>query len=265
MSEQLIMAVDVGNTNTVVGIFDNTDDLNIQEHWRTVTIRERTSDELGIFLRGFLHSSSIEARQIKGFIYSSVVPPFNPIVERMAQDYFYCEPIRIVNDMPLPIEIVYPRIYEIGADRIVNAVAAHQMFSGDLIVVDMGTATTFCLIKDGKYFGGSIAPGLKLSMEALTRNTAQLPTIEFKKPECGVIADSTIHAMQSGFFFGWTGLLREIMNEIEKEYPGNYKRIATGGLSALIKKERPELFHVVDPLLTLKGLKIIYQHQWRKK
>ena len=259
--KEYILAVDIGNTNTVFGLFENTVDVEIQKDWRTVTRRDRTSDELGIFLLGFLQSSGIQSSQIKGFVYSSVVPSFNPIVERMAADYFSSVPLRVRYDN-IPLKIDYPRPEEIGADRLVNAVAADRMFPGNQIVVDLGTATTFCVVHEGTYLGGSIAPGLKLSMEALFRNTAQLFPVEFSRPACGVISDSTRTAIQAGFFFGWVGLLRGILEEIHKTYPGKkYHAIATGGLSAMIHREVPEIFEAVDPLLTLRGLKLIYQSQ----
>ncbi len=253
-----VLAVDIGNTNTVFGLFEDTDDFEIQKDWRTVTRRDRTSDELGIFLLGFLQSSGIDPARIKGFVYSSVVPSFNPIVERMASDYFRSIPLRVRHDN-IPLAIDYPRPEEIGADRLVNAVASNRMFGGNQIVVDLGTATTFCVVHEGHYLGGSIAPGLKLSMEALFRNTAQLFPVEFSRPS-SVIADSTRTAIQAGFFFGWVGLLRGILDEIYHTFPGKkYHTIATGGLAALIHREVPELFETVDPLLTLRGLKVIYR------
>ncbi len=259
-TEKRILGVDIGNTNTVFGLFETGEGYDIIRHWRTVTVRERTSDELGIYLIGFLQSAGIDAKSISGFIFSSVVPSFNPIVERMAHDYFQSDATRVHFEMKLPFRISYPRPFEIGADRLVNAAAVSILYPGNSIIIDMGTATTFCLMVDGVYRGGSIAPGLKLSMEALTRNTAQLPPIEFSKPPGGVLGDSTVHALQSGFFYGWVGLLREIIKEMKNSQPGAaFQTIATGGLSSLIHKESPELFDIVDPLLTLRGLKILYQ------
>ncbi|MBI3394299.1 MAG: type III pantothenate kinase [Spirochaetia bacterium] len=260
-----ILAVDIGNTNTVFGLFDPDDGLEIRYHWRTVTRRDRTSDELGIFLIGFLHATKVDPKSIQGFIYSSVVPPFNPIVERMALDYFGVEAIRVTHDMGLPITIDYPRPFEIGADRLVNAVAADKLYGGDLIVVDLGTATTFCVVENGHYIGGTIAPGIKLSMEALHRNTAQLPSIEFARPASGVVATSTVEAIQAGFFFGWIGLLRGILDETKRSRGRAYKTIATGGLSNLIQKEAGDLFDVVDVHLTLRGLKMIYLSLGKKQ
>lgn len=255
------MGLDVGNTNTVVGLFrPDGDTYDIEYNWRTVTQRNRTSDELGLYLRGFLLSAGVSPESIRGFIYSSVVPSFNPIVERMAVDYFHSDPVRIRYDMGLPITISYPRPYEIGADRLVNAVAGMVIYGGDLIIVDLGTATTFCILHENEYVGGVIAPGLKMSMEALSRNTAQLPPVEFARPSGGILGSSTVESIQSGFFFGWVGLIREIIGELKKSHPEkSYRVVATGGLSSMIHRESPELFHDVDAFLTLRGLKVIYQ------
>ncbi len=254
-----ILGVDIGNTNTVFGLFDADGQGEVRSHWRTVTRLERTSDELGIFLLGFLQSGQHDPARVGGFIYSSVVPNFNPIVARMARDYFHCEPYSVTHEN-VPLTFSYPRPFEIGADRLVNAVAAARLYGGDSIVVDLGTATTFCVLHGNDYLGGAIAPGLKLSMDTLSRKTAQLPPIEFARPPCGVIGDSTIHALQSGFFFGWVGLLRGIIEEVRATQPKrSYRVIGTGGLSALIHREVPEVFDVVDPMLTLRGLQILFR------
>ena len=258
------LAVDIGNTNTVFGLCLESSG-EILKSWRTVTHRDRTSDELGIFLKGFLQSAGIEAMDVGYFIYSSVVPSFNPIVEKMVRDYYHTEPLKVHYELPLPIEFVYPRPYEIGPDRIVNAIAASKMYGGDLIVIDLGTATTFCLMHGSQYMGGSIAPGLKLSMEALSRRAAMLPPIEFACPPGGVLGDSTMHSIQSGFFFGWIGLLREIIEQFRAREPDrSYRVIATGGLASLIHAERPDLFDEVDGLLTLRGLQMIHEHLNKK-
>lgn len=268
-----VLGVDVGNSNTVFGLFEDTaDGCRILHHWRTVTRRDRTSDELGIFLLGFLESMHIDPASIGGAIYSSVVPSFNPIVERMVRDYFDAEALRVDHESPLPIAVHYERPFEIGADRLVNATAAVALYgeagapaaggngSPDLICVDLGTATTFCVIHDRAFVGGSIAPGLKLAMETLSNRAAQLPPIEFRRPPSGVVGDSTIHALQAGFFFGWRGLLREIVEEVRRSEPKRtYRVVATGGLSTTFHAEAPGLFDYVDPLLTLKGLQIIYR------
>jgi len=255
-----ILGVDTGNTNTVFGLFAPDGDFEILHHWRTVSRRDRTSDELGIFLIGFLQTAGIAVESIGGFLYSSVVPSFNPIVERMARDYFHCSALRVSHDLSMGLEYDYPRPDEIGADRLVNAVAAHTLYGGDLIVIDMGTATTFCKLHGNRYQGGCIAPGLKLSIEALWRNTAQLPPVEFVRPEA-VTGHSTIKALQSGFYYGWIGLLKEVIAQLRAENPErSYRTVATGGLSALIQSDA-QIFDVVDSLLTLRGLKAIYGKQ----
>lgn len=258
--ESYILGVDIGNTNTVFGLFTAEEEGTILHHWRTATGKDRTSDELGVFLLSFLKTVSLEADQIRGFVYSSVVPSFNPVVERMAESYFRTKPVRVRHDA-IPLEISYPRPHEVGEDRLVNAVAARTLHGEkDAIIIDLGTATTFCVLHDGTYFGGVIAPGLALSMQALAGRTAQLPTVDFVRPPSGVIGDSTIHAIQSGFFFGWAGLLKEIIAEIRNAHPDRtYTVIATGGYAPLLHGEIPELFDLVDPLLTLRGLKAIYR------
>lgn len=254
-----LLTIDVGNTNTVFGLFEQN---NLLKSWRIVTKRDRTSDELGVYLNGFISSSGFEYTQIEGVIYSSVVPSFNPILDRMIEEYFHCNPIKVVYDMKLPLKYHYPRPFELGADRIVNAVAGIVLYEKNLIIIDLGTATTFCLIKDGYYEGGVIAPGLKMSMEVLHNRTALLPLVEFAKPPCGILADSTIHSIQAGFFYGWVGLLKEIIKELKLRFSDtNFKVIGTGGLCGVIHKEVPTIFDIVDRDLTLKGLKVIYDYQ----
>jgi len=259
----LILGVDVGNTHTVFGLFDNSSGFEIIRDWRTHTRRERTSDELGIFLYGFLQSSKIDVERIRGFIYSSVVPSFNLALEKAAKEYFNCDPICVTHEI-VPLTVSYPRTYEIGADRLVNAVAADSIYGGDIIVIDMGTATTFCVISDGNYIGGAIAPGLNVSIESLAKNTAQLPPVKFERPPGGVIGDTTTRALQSGFYYGWIGMLQNIKKEIQKTgAEKHYKTIGTGGLSSILYREGNEgnnIFDEVDTHLTLRGLKIIYKH-----
>jgi len=253
-----VLGVDVGNTNTVFGLFENNDNREILYNWRTATHSERTSDELGIFLISFLQSAGISQKDIQGFIYSSVVPSFNSILENMAVRYFSRDPLR-AHAETVSLEIDYPNPREIGADRLVNAVAAKEYYGRDLIVIDLGTATTFCVIRNGIYCGGIIAPGLSLSMEALTGRTAQLPAVTFRKPP-NIIGKSTVNAMESGFFYSWKGMLSGIISEIKHENPEiQYRIAATGGFSELLNQEIPGLFDEVDSLLTLRGLKLIYR------
>ena len=255
MKEQ-ILVIDIGNTNTVFGVYAG-DELVF--HKRTVTHRDRTSDDLGLYLKGFLRESDISAENIRGAIYSSVVPQTNPITDRMLQDWIRVKPLRVTVESKLPFSIKYPRPYEIGADRLVNTAAVIKKGIKKCIIIDLGTATTFCVINDEpSYLGGVIAPGLKLSMDALTKNTAQLPPIIFHPPE-KILGDSTISSLQSGFFYGWVGLLENIISEIRKEYGQDYQVVATGGLVNSIDQAKPGIFNIIDPALTLDGLKYLYE------
>ena len=198
MAKDMLLVIDVGNTNTVFGVFYNGEE-EPKFHKRTVTRRDRTSDELGVFLKGFFKEENIDSNNISHAIYSSVVPGFNPIVSRMLEDWFKVDPISVTVNTKLPFTITYPRPFEIGADRLVNAAAVVKMYGGKNIIIDMGTATTFCVVNEkNEYIGGLIAPGLKIAMDSLIRNTAQLPPIVFQTPK-KVLGDSTIESLQSGF------------------------------------------------------------------
>ncbi len=260
-----ILGLDIGNSNTVIGLFADTKDFEILHHWRIVTKADSTADELGITLTNFLASSlKLSAQNINALIYSSVVPALSTSLHNMAKGYFPQSKVSQVSwDMGLGLEFDYPRPQEIGADRIVNACAVANIYGGDAIIVDLGTATTFCVLHDGcKYIGGCICPGLKLAMAALSDNTAQLPSFEFCFPSSGILGRSTVEALQSGFFFGWTGLIGEILRRIrEVDSQRKYRVIATGGLSSIIHQNIPSLFDEVDPLLTLRGLKCMYHSE----
>lgn len=257
MEKEYTLVVDVGNTNSVFGLFEKNSKDPIF-HKRTVTRRDRTSDELGLFLKGFLSQDKLDTVPITKAIYSSVVPSFNPIVERTLLDWFSVEPIQVNYQMVLPFGITYPRPFEIGADRLVNAAYFAVTYPGKkAIIVDLGTATTFCVMSDKPdYMGGVIAPGLKMSMDALTRNAAQLPPIVFE-PLKSILGDSTFQSLQSGFFYGWVGLLKGIINQIKKEYGEDHLVIGTGGLVSTIDAAQPGIFDEIDNNITLKGLKIL--------
>ncbi len=257
MSMHHTLVIDVGNTNSVFGLFHE-NDLEPIFHKRIVTRRDRTSDELGLFLKGFLEQENLRDTEIHAAIYSSVVPSFNPIVERMLNDWFHVNPVQVNYKINLPFQILYPRPFEIGADRLVNAayIAVH-LPGRKAIIVDLGTATTFCVLSErGEYLGGVIAPGLKISMDALTRNTAQLPPIVFEPPN-SVLGGSTIESLQSGFFYGWVGLLKGIIAEIKRKYGEDHFVVGTGGLVSTIHGACPGIFDEIDSHLTLKGLKIL--------
>ncbi|MDX1961386.1 MAG: type III pantothenate kinase [Leptospiraceae bacterium] len=253
-----LLVIDVGNTNTVFGVFER-GSIEPRFHKRTVTRTDRTSDELGVFLKGFFTEENYPASNIGKAIYSSVVPAFNPIVSRMLEDWFRVKPLNVHYQMKLPFTIKYARPYEIGADRLVNAAAIVKNYPGKNIIIDMGTATTFCVLNErNEYLGGVIGPGLKLSMESLIRNTAQLPPIIFQTPD-KILGDSTIESLQSGFFYGWVGLLSGIIQAIKRYYGADYRVIGTGGLVSTIHSAQNGIFDIIEPFLTLKGLQIIHE------
>lgn len=247
-----LLVVDVGNTNIVLGVYKNE---SLVSSWRLATARERTSDEYGILARQLVgdafHSS------LEGAIVSSVVPPLNSAVGAMLQKYFSVDPLFVEPGIKTGIAVHTDNPLEVGADRIVNCVAAHHTYGGPTVIVDFGTATTFDLVTaDAKYVGGVIAPGLNISAEALFARAARLPRVDIRRPE-SVIGTNTVVNMQSGIYFGYLSLVDGILARMRKEVPELKHVVATGGLAALFKDES-EYIDEVDPELTLKGLKIIY-------
>lgn len=252
----MLFTIDVGNTNIVLGIYDK-DELKFS--YRMATDRTRSSDEIGFFFLQLLQNSGIDPAQIEDAVISSVVPPVMHSLENAVRKYLKKEPIIINSSTPLPMKILIDNPRELGADRIVNAIAAYELYGGPAIVIDFGTATTFCTInEDGNYLGGAIYPGLKISVDALVERTAKLPRIEIAKPD-NVIGKNTIQSMQSGIVYGYVGMVDYIVKKISKEIGADKIRvIATGGLSTLISAESETITHI-DRDLTLKGLKIIYE------
>lgn len=251
----MLFVVDVGNTHMVIGIFKED---KLQHSWRVSTDLKKTEDEFAMLFKNLLAESNLIYSDIKAVVISCVVPPLIWILVKMSEDYFHTQPI-IVNchlKLNIKIEIDYPE--EVGADRIANAVAAYALYGGPAIIIDYGTATTFCALDgEGTYKGGAIAPGLLISSHALFEKTAKLPEIELIKPRYA-IGKNTIQAMQSGVYLGQLGLTREIIERFKKELQGNPKVIATGGFGELIE-QGCSLIDKVDPFLTLRGLRIIYQ------
>jgi type III pantothenate kinase len=252
----MIFVLDTGNTNTVLGVFKQ--DKLIYE-WRIKTDRYKTEDEFGMLIKSLFDHKGISFNQFTGVIISSVVPPIMVALEKMCKVYFEIEPLIIGREDVNPyLTISYPHPEEIGADRIVNAVSAIEAFDVPLIIIDFGTATTFCYINENKeYMGGLIAPGIKVSMEALYDKASKLPKIEIQKPP-HVIGKSTVNAMQSGVFYGYIGQVDGIVGRIKKEVDQTPTVIATGGLASLLADDSTTIDYV-DPHLTLKGLYLIYQ------
>ncbi|MFD2628035.1 type III pantothenate kinase [Oceanobacillus kapialis] len=252
----MLFVLDVGNTNTVLGVFEQDE---LKHEWRIKTDRYKTEDEFGMLIKSLFDHKGIAFSDIHGVIISSVVPPIMFALERMCRLYFHQEPVVIGKDeVQSYLKMKYPNPKEIGADRVVNAVGAIAEYKAPLIVIDFGTATTYCYInKDEEYEGGVISPGINVSMEALYSKASKLPKIEIVPPD-NVVGTSTVGAMQSGVFYGYVGQVDGIVKRIEQQNNISATVIATGGLASLISDASETIDHV-DSHLTLKGLYLIYQ------
>ena len=227
------------------------------DHWRVSTNRLRTTDEYGVLIRNLFYLNGVNSDEIDAIIISSVVPPVMPTLERMCQRYFGLTPLIIGPGVKTGMDIKYDNPREVGADRIVNAVAAYEKFGGPVIIIDFGTATTFCAVdKKGNYLGGAICPGIGISTDALVQRTAKLPRIEVVRTD-KVICRNTIESMQAGVFYGFVGQVDGIVARMRKELGCKAKVVATGGL-AVIVAPATDAIDVVEPMLTLEGLRIIY-------
>ena len=252
----MLLCIDVGNTNIVLGIANQD---KIVTHWRIRTEKEATSDEMGITVGDLLRSSGIRMEEITDIIISCVVPSLLNVLEEFSHRYFHVKPMNVGPGLKTGMPIQYDNPREVGADRLVNAVAAYEKYHTALIVVDFGTATTFdCVSKDGAYIGGAIAPGIVISCEALFEKASKLPRVEiFTRPK-NVIAKDTISAMNVGIIYGYAGLVDGIVNRIKKVMGPGLKVIATGGIASFIYKES-ESIDCLEEDLTLEGLMIIHK------
>lgn len=249
----MLFVIDVGNTNTVLGVFSGD---QLVKYWRIQTHQGRTSDEHGIMLRELFQFAGLDADAIDTAIVSCVVPPMERAVVQMIRDYFGPEPLVVGQNITPSMPVLYDNPREVGADRIVNAVAAWRRFGTSLVVVDFGTATTFDAITHlGEYQGGAIAPGITISSEALFRHASRLPRVELARPRA-VIGQNTVESIQSGLLWGYTGLVREIVTRMKRELEGPSQVVATGGLASFIADET-DIIDVVDEFLTLRGLQLI--------
>ena len=211
----MLLAIDIGNTNVVLGVFNDEDKL--VENWRVGTNVQITPDEYAMTFKDLFNFSGIEFKRITGVIISTVVPPLLPVMIEMSRKYFSIDPMVVTHQLNTGITISYDNPKEVGADRIVNAAAGYKIYGGPIIIVDFGTATTFCAVtKDGEYLGGAIAPGVKISAEALFQRASKLPRVELTKPP-RVIGSDTISAMQAGIIYGYAGLVDGIVERMKKE------------------------------------------------
>jgi type III pantothenate kinase len=256
----VLLAIDLGNTNTVFGVYDANDKMVM--HWRLSTQKERTVDEYGILLRNLFALEKIDAKKIRRVIIASVVPPLDHVLHEMVSVYFSVTPVFVTHENA-GIPILYDDPREVGADRIADAVAVLHKYGKPAILVDFGTATTFnAITSDGEYRGGVIAPGIVISAEALYEHAAKLPRIEIQKP-ASVIGTSTIASMQSGLFYGYLALVDGLIARIKKELGPNTRVIGTGGQAPFISQETKSI-EIVDPNLTLDGLQLIASRLLRR-
>jgi type III pantothenate kinase len=260
----MLLAIDVGNTNVTIGVFDG---VRLVHNWRLAALRERTADELGIFVTRLFEQTRVAIGSVSGIAVASVVPPLTRPMEEMCERYFGRKAL-LVDASNAGIPIKYSPAGDVGADRIVNAVAARDKYGRgpavSLIVVDFGTGTTFDVISpEGEYIGGIICPGIGISAEALFQRAARLPRVEVRRPDA-VIGQTTVNAMQSGLFFGYVEMVDGLVRRIKTHLADADRTtvIATGGLADVLSAETTSIHHV-DPDLTLNGLRLIWERNQR--
>jgi type III pantothenate kinase len=253
----MLLAIDVGNSNTVIGLYDGD---KLLHDWRIRTDVDHTIDEYAMLILNLLRTANIRlesVRALAGIIISCVAPPVLNILEPLCEKYFKMKPLIVGPGIKTGMPIYYDNPREVGADRIVNAVAAREKYKDDLIIVDFGTATTFDYVtQTGDYMGGCIAPGIVISSEALFEKASKLPRVEFSKPKV-IIAKNTVSSMQAGIMYGYAGLVDGIVERMMKEAQSSPTVIATGGLAKIVAPETKSI-DIVDDMLTLEGLRIIY-------
>ncbi len=252
----MLLVIDVGNTHTVLGVFRGKE---IIRNWRISTNQNQTLDEYGILITTLTNSGRISSRTIRDIVISCVVPPMESMLVELCKKYFHVKPLLVEPGIKMGMPIRYDNPREVGADRIVNAVAALEQYGGNLIVVDFGTATTFDYISPfGEYEGGAIAPGIMISSEALFQRASKLPRVDMQRPPL-VIGKDTVSSMQSGIIYGYAGLVDGIVARMKAETGTNPRVIATGGQASLIAQVTSSI-EEVNPYLTLHGLRILYEY-----
>ncbi|MGD2294609.1 MAG: type III pantothenate kinase [Candidatus Aminicenantes bacterium] len=251
----MLLAVDIGNTNIVVGVFLGK---KLVTHWKIQSEREKTCDEYAVTLVNLFSLSGLSVDEISDVIFSSVVPPLTPIFQDLSQSRFGVKPLVVGPGLKTGMPILYETPLEVGADRIVSSVAAYSKFGGPSVVVDFGTATTFDVVSgQGEYLGGAIAPGIQIAAEALSLKTAKLPRVEIKRPK-KAIGRTTVASMQSGLYNGYIGLVSNIITKIKEELGETAKVVATGGFASLIFEDI-ELIDFYEPYLVLEGLCFLHE------
>lgn len=251
----MLLALDVGNTNITVGVYEGS---VLRTRWRLRTVRDQTADEWGILLRNLFDLAQLDQAQVDGLIIASVVPPLDASLAWMAKRYFQLDAVFVTSETDTGIAIRYDNPREVGADRIVNAVAAFHKYGGPVVVVDLGTAITFDVVSaQGEYLGGVICPGIGVSVEALVARTARLPQVDFRKPG-GIIGKTTVASMQAGLYYGAIGMIDSIAERLEQEMGAGTRTVATGGQAPMIVKDSRYL-RLVDEDITLEGLRLIWE------
>lgn len=255
----MLLAIDVGNTNIVLGVFEGA---TLVQSWRLTTLRERTADELGLLVDGLFAHARMDKSRVRDIILGSVVPPLTSTTRAMVERYFGVKALTIEPGVETGMPVLYENPAEVGADRIVNGIAAYEKFGKaagrPLVVVDFGTATTLdAVTAKGEYLGGAICPGVQISADALFQRAARLPRIDVRKPP-RAIGRTTVGAMESGLFYGYVGMVEGLVRRMGEELGGNALCVATGGLADIIAPETV-LIHHVDPDLTLCGLRIVWE------
>ena len=261
----MLLVLDVGNTNTVLGVFGPKSDAQnsghyeqLIAHWRVTTAKSQTVDEYGVLFRNLFAMNGIEVSSVQGIIVSSVVPPLDSTLREVCERYFQIKPLFVEPGVKTGMPVHYDNPAEVGADRIVNSVAAFEKFGGPCIVVDFGTATTFDAVSPkGEYLGGVITPGIGISADALFERTARLPRVDIRKPP-RVLATNTVNSLQAGLYYGYLGLIDGILERLMAELGSDVKVVATGGLASLMGGGS-KYIREVDDLLTLDGLRIIFE------
>jgi type III pantothenate kinase len=257
----MLLAIDVGNTNIVLGVIDGD---QLTQSWRLQTLRERTADELGILVTQLFEQRGLDKARIDGIILSSVVPPLTGTMQEMAERYFGITPLTVDPSTNTGMPVLYTPPSDVGADRVVNAVAAYETFGRPgrvpVIAVDFGTATTFDVISSaGEYIGGVICPGIGISADALFQRAARLPRVDVRKPP-SIIGQTTVTSMQAGLFFGYVSMVDGIVTRIRAELPDGERAVcvATGGMAGVLANETATIQRV-EPDLTLQGLRLIWE------